>query len=140
MPNFSSRLSINPFFTHFLWQLFFYYLPLDSWRLSSIISKLSCTTRQHSTIIVFSLFTYLCGFKYSYLLLIICTQLYGFILDHRPNDPRDRRSIPGHVIPKTQKKKYLIPPFLTQHYKVRIKGKVEQPREWSSTFPYTSVW
>ena len=25
----------------------------------------------------------------------------------------------------------------TQHYKVRIKGKVQQYREWSSTFPYT---
>ena len=24
----------------------------------------------------------------------------------------------------------------TQHYKVRIKGKVEQSREWSSAFPY----
>ena len=27
----------------------------------------------------------------------------------------------------------------TQHYKVRIKGKVEQSWEWSSAFPYTSV-
>ena len=27
----------------------------------------------------------------------------------------------------------------TQHYKVRIKGKVEQSREWSSALPYTSV-
>ena len=27
----------------------------------------------------------------------------------------------------------------TQHYKVRIKGKVEQSRERSSTLPYTSV-
>ena len=26
-----------------------------------------------------------------------------------------------------------------QHYKVRIKGKVEQFREWSSTLPNTSV-
>ena len=25
----------------------------------------------------------------------------------------------------------------TQHYKVRIKGKVEESREWSSTLPYT---
>ena len=29
--------------------------------------------------------------------------------------------------------------FNTQHYKVRIKGKVEQSREWSSALPYTSV-
>ena len=27
----------------------------------------------------------------------------------------------------------------TQHYKVRIKGKVEQSREWSSALPNTSV-
>ena len=26
-----------------------------------------------------------------------------------------------------------------QHYKVRIKGKVEQSTEWSSALPYTSV-
>ena len=25
----------------------------------------------------------------------------------------------------------------TQHYKVRINGKVEQSREWSSALPYT---
>ena len=27
----------------------------------------------------------------------------------------------------------------TQHYKVRIKDKVEQSKEWSSALPYTSV-
>ena len=27
----------------------------------------------------------------------------------------------------------------TQQYKVRIKGKVEQSREWSNALPYTSV-
>ena len=27
----------------------------------------------------------------------------------------------------------------TQHNKVRIKGKVEQSREWSSALPYTSL-
>ena len=31
-----------------------------------------------------------------------------------------------------------MPPCLIQHYKVRIKGKVEQSRERSSTLPYTS--
>ena len=30
--------------------------------------------------------------------------------------------------------------FNTQHYKVWMKGKVEQSREWSSTFPDTLVW
>ena len=32
------------------------------------------------------------------------------------------------------KKWYLMPLGLTQHYKVRIKGKVEQSREWCSAF------
>ena len=26
-----------------------------------------------------------------------------------------------------------------RHYKVKIEGKVEQSKEWSSTLPYTSV-
>ena len=29
--------------------------------------------------------------------------------------------------------------FNTQHYKVRIKGKVVHSREWSSALPYTLV-
>ena len=44
------------------------------------------------------------------------------------NGPRDRGSIPGQVISKTQKM-VLDAALLTQHYKVRIKGKVEQSRE-----------
>ena len=55
------------------------------------------------------------------------------------NGPGDRGSITGGAIPKTQKM-VLDPSFLnTQHYKVRIKGKVVQSREWSSAIPYTSV-
>ena len=55
--------------------------------------------------------------------------------------PGDLGSIPGQVIPKTQKKKMLLDAFLlnTQHYKVRIKGKVKQSSERSSTLPYTLV-
>ena len=47
----------------------------------------------------------------------------------------DQGSIPGRIIPKTQK--MVLDAAL--HYKVRINGKVEQSREWSSTIPYTSV-
>ena len=43
-------------------------------------------------------------------------------------------------IPKTQKMALDAALLNTQHYKVRIKGKVEQSREWSSALPYTSVW
>ena len=56
------------------------------------------------------------------------------------NGPGDEGSIPGWVIPKTWKKMALDTSFLnTQHYRVRIKGKVEQSRERSSALPYTSV-
>ena len=43
----------------------------------------------------------------------------------------DRGSIPGRIIPKTQKMVLDAPSLNTQHYKVRIKGKVEQSSEWS---------
>ena len=51
----------------------------------------------------------------------------------------DRGSIPGRVILKTQKMVLDAILFSTQHYKVRIKGKVEQSREWSSALRYTMV-
>ena len=40
------------------------------------------------------------------------------------------------------KKKMVLDAALlnTQHYKVRIKGKVEQSREWSGALHYTLVW
>ena len=49
------------------------------------------------------------------------------------------RVFTNRVIPKTQK--MVLDSFLlnTQHYKVYIKGKVEQSRERSSTLPYLSV-
>ena len=55
------------------------------------------------------------------------------------NGPGDRGSIPGRVIPKTQKIVLDAALLNTQHYKVGIKGKVEQSRERSSALPYTSV-
>ena len=42
---------------------------------------------------------------------------------------------------KKKKEEVLDDAFLNnQHYKVRIKGKAKQSREWSSALPYTSVW
>ena len=55
------------------------------------------------------------------------------------NGLEDRRSIPGSVIPKTQK---MVPDAAllnSRHYKVRIKGKEEQSCEWSSALHNTSV-
>ena len=51
----------------------------------------------------------------------------------------DRGSFPGQVIPKTLKIVLNTSLLKIQHYKVRIKGKVEQSRERSSALPYTSV-
>ena len=45
------------------------------------------------------------------------------------NGPGNQSSIPGQVIPKTQKMVLDAALINTQHYKVRIKGKVEQSRE-----------
>ena len=53
--------------------------------------------------------------------------------------PGDQGSIPGHVIPKTQKMVLDATLLNTQHYKLRIKGKVEQSRERSSALSYTLV-
>ena len=55
------------------------------------------------------------------------------------NGPGDLVSIPGRVIPKTFKMILDTSLLSTQQYKVRIKGKVEQSRERSSTLPYTLV-
>ena len=55
------------------------------------------------------------------------------------NDPGDWGSITGQVMPKTQKIVLDAALLNPQHYKVRIKGKVEQSRERSSALPNTLV-
>ena len=55
------------------------------------------------------------------------------------NGPRDLGSILGGVIPKTQNIVLDASLLNTQHYKVRIKGKVEQSRERSCALPYSFV-
>ena len=54
------------------------------------------------------------------------------------NGPEDRSSIPGQVISKTQKMVLDDALLNTQHYMVRIKGKVEQSMERSSALPYNT--
>ena len=53
--------------------------------------------------------------------------------------PEYRGSIPGRIIPKTQKMVLDTPLLNTSHYKVRIKGKVEESRERCSAFSNTPV-
>ena len=63
----------------------------------------------------------------------------GIMVRMVANGPGDWGSIPGQVIPKTQKMVLDAGLLNTQHYNVRIKGKVEQSRERSSVLPYISV-
>ena len=53
--------------------------------------------------------------------------------------PEHRGSIPGRVIPKSQKMVFDAALLNTQRYKVRIKSKMKQYREWSSALSYISV-
>ena len=55
------------------------------------------------------------------------------------NGQGDWGSIPDGVIPKTQKIVLDATLLNTQHYKVRIKSKVEKSRELNSTLVYTSA-
>ena len=61
-----------------------------------------------------------------------CYSLVGRVF---ANGPGDWGSIPGRVIPKTLKIILDTSLLNTQHYKVHIKGKVEQSRERSSAPP-----
>ena len=92
-----------------------------------------------SVILIISFNTYK---KYKHLLPCTINVFYrsiGIMIWVFANSLGDRGSISGRVMPK-HKKWYLIP-FMpnTQHYKVQIKGKVEQSRERSSALLYTSV-
>ena len=77
----------------------------------------------------------------TYVLIILLGYCWGGALGGRTfaNGPRDLGSILGHVIPKTLKMALDTSLINTQQYKLRIKGKVEQSRERSSTLLYTSV-
>ena len=52
----------------------------------------------------------------------------------------DQGSIPGQVIPKTQKMVLSISLLNSQHYKVRIEGKVEQSKERMVWFGLVSLF
>ena len=66
-------------------------------------------------------------------------QCCGFMLLVFANGPGDVGSIPGRVKLKSQKMVLGTSWLNSQHYKVRIKGKVEQSRETSSALSYTLV-
>ena len=55
------------------------------------------------------------------------------------NGPGNLGLIPGCVITMTIKIVLDISLLITQQYKLCIKGKMGQSREWSNALPYTSV-
>ena len=55
------------------------------------------------------------------------------------NGPKDWGSIPSRVRPKTKKMVLDTALLSTQHYKVKIKCKVDISWEWSSALSYISV-
>ena len=65
----------------------------------------------------------------------VLTPIFSTIVRVFANGPGDLGSIPGRVIPKTQKMVLDASLLNTQHYKVRIKGKVEQSREGVAPSP-----
>ena len=62
-------------------------------------------------------------------------QIFVILYVSFTNGPGVRGSIPGRVIPKTQKMVLDVSLRSTQRYKVRTKGKMEQSKEWSSAPP-----
>ena len=82
------------------------------------------------------------------LTLFIVDQAIGLMSRVFANGLGDRGSILGWVILKTQKMVLDAALLNTQHYKVRIKGKVEQSREvvapsptpWCSSYQKGSLW
>ena len=71
------------------------------------------------------IYTQLYIFKYSYLIVIIIMISNYFLMSRVfTNGQGDQGSIPRRVIPKTQKIVLNAALLNTQHYKVRIKGKL----------------
>ena len=100
------------------------FIPLFS-GLSKNKTSVFCSTRFYSVIFMNILFSN--------------NQVTGLKSRVFANNLGDRGSIPGRAIPKTQKMVLDSALLSTQHFKVRIKGKVVQSWEWSSVLPYSSV-
>ena len=123
----------SPFYVHLILPVFFF---LFVWHCNTIwlFSNSSCTV---------SLFFFIEFFPYISVCIIFICQLHNLFFFHTyseyyrsityqllpvrvfTNGPGDLGSIPGRLIPKTQKMILDASLLNTQHYKVRIKSKVE---------------
>ena len=78
----------------------------------------------------------ICSVWYEFVILcFFCVSDIGLAVRVYANGSGDLGSIPGRVIPKTQKMVLDASLLNTQHHKVRIKGKVEQFREGVAPSP-----
>ena len=77
-------------------------------------------------------YIYIYIYIYIYMCVCVCVYLVGKVFANRP---RYRGSIPGRVIPKTQKMVLDAALLNTLYYKIRIKDKLDQFRERDSTLP-----
>ena len=85
-------------------------------------------------------YIYICIYIYVYIYIYIYIYIYVYINVYVAvrvfaNGPGDLGSIPGRVIPKTQKMVLDASLLNTQYYKVRIKGKVGESREGVAPSP-----
>ena len=85
------------------------------------------------------IYTHVHTYIYIYIYIYISVLDIGLAVRVFAIRPGDLGSFPGRVIPKTQKMVLDTSLLNTQHYKVRIKGKVEQSRERNSALPYALV-
>ena len=108
-----------------------YFRP-NGWRIAFIVNLYLHFCVQ----LLLSNFLQLSDMKYSHEIQIIKLFL---VMRVYANGPGDRGSIPGRIIPKTQKMVLDAALLYTQHYKVRIKIKGEQSMERSCALPNTSV-
>ena len=101
-----------------------------------------CVCKQEKTIFI--------GYIYIYIYVCVCVSVvlfrdhYQLLIVYQPitlmgrvftNGLKDQGSIPGRVIPKTQKIVLDASLLNTQDYKVQIKSKVEESRERSNAIP-----
>ena len=103
------------------WYLSLYVEKPFNWK---VIKKFRIWTKKSSSV-----------FRVSGLVFIFWIPDIGLEVRVLANGPGDLGSIPGRVIPKTQKMVLDASLLNTQHYKVRIKGKVEQSREGVAPSP-----
>ena len=107
-------------------------------KLRSIYLSICQSPSGHYLSIYLSIYHFLYHYLSIYLCVCVCIPDIGLAVRVFANGPGDLGSIPGRVIPKTQKMVLDASLLNTQHYKVRIKGKVEQ--SWEGVAPSPTPW